>query len=267
MQDVLWPVRGVWLFLRHPRWWIRPLAGMFLSLCAIIGLGIFTAWWLWPGAADVGWLYWWWSLFAVGMGCAVVVITWVVSLPVLMSLLLEDLARQVLRYTKQYPVTFPHLTGSEKLSDLATGIEKMSEAELPMLPGLLASLRVLGGTLVPRLGWMGASLLSGIVVPPSGIVVSALGMGHIACIDACDIALSLHGLDGEHRLSALRAHRNEIRQAALTAGVLNLGLAATIIGWIVWLPGIVVGAVLQTQSWAEISKTSTPSIAPPTSVS
>ena len=235
---------------------------MFFSLCAFIGLGITTAWWLWPSAADVGWLYWWWSLFAVGMGCAVVVIAWVVSLPVLMSLLLEDLARRVLRYTKQHPDILSRPVGTEKLSDLATGIQKISQAELPMLPGVLASLKVLGGTLVPRLGWMGASILSGLVVPPSGIVVSALGMGHIACIDACDIALSLHGLNGERRLSALRAHRNEIRQAALSAGVLNLGLAATIIGWVVWLPGIVVGAVLQTQNWAELSVPTTPSITP-----
>ncbi len=231
---------------------------MFFSLCAFIGLGISTAWWLWPGEADIGWFYWWWSLFAVGMGCAIVVVAWVVSLPVLMSLLLEDLACQVLRYIKQHPEILSHREGAGKLSDLATGMEKMSQTELSMLSGLLASLKVLGGTLVPRLGWMGASLLSGLVVPPSGIVVSALGMGHIACIDACDIALSLHGLDGEHRLSALRAHRNDIRQAALTAGVLNLGLAVTIIGWIVWLPGIVVGAVLQTQSWAELSVPTTP---------
>lgn len=234
---------------------------MFLCLCAFIGLGISTAWWLWPSEADSGWLYWWWSLFAVGMGGVVVVSAWVASLPVLMSLLLEDLARQVLHYIKQNGVPLTHLGAVETSSNVVTGIDKVLHNELPMLPGVLASLKVLGGTLVPRLGWMGASLLSGLVVPPSGIVVSALGMGHIACIDACDIALSLHGLDGERRLLALRAHRNEIRQAALTAGMLNLGLAATIIGWIIWLPGIVVGAVLRTQSWAELSVLPTSSVA------
>jgi hypothetical protein len=118
-----------------------------------------------------------------------------------------------------------------------------------MVPGLLASLKVLGWTMPTRLGWMGTSLVSGLIVPPLGVVVSALGMGHVACIDAIDIALSLRGFDGHHRLAALKAHRNEIRQAALTAGMLHLGLSATIIGWVLWLPGIVVGAALRTRAW------------------
>jgi hypothetical protein len=78
-------------------------------------------------------------------------------------------------------------------------------------------------------------------------------MGHIACIDACDIALSLHGLDGQHRLDALISHRSDLRQAGIMAGLLNLGLAMTVIGWVLWLPGIVVGAVIRTQSWSELS--------------
>jgi hypothetical protein len=56
-------------------------------------------------------------------------------------------------------------------------------------------------------------------------------------------------------LQALVAHRKEIRQAALTAGITNLGLGATVIGWLVWLPGIVVGAVLRTRAWEEIALT------------
>jgi hypothetical protein len=258
MQDILWPVRGALLFLRHPSWWIRPLASMLLSLCAFIGLGIGTAWWLWPGEADAGWLYWWWSLFAIGMGCVVVVVMWVVMLPMIMSFLLEDLARQVLRYTKQHGTHLPHLGRAEQLSTIVTGIDKIQHQELPMVPGLLATLKVLGGTLIPRMGWIGASFVSGLIVPPTGVVVSALGMGHIACIDACDIAMSLHGFDGQRRLSALRAHRVEIRQAALAAGLLNLGLAVTVIGWVIWLPGVIVGAVLRTQSWDEIALPLTP---------
>jgi hypothetical protein len=248
MQEVLWPIRGAWLFLRHPQWWIRPLVGMSLALATFIGLGVSTAWWLWPIQAEVGWLFWWWSLFAVGMGFAVVVMAWVLSLPILMSLLLEDLARRVLIYLKQNAgVAPPKISSSTEHQH-----QPLTPSELPLIPGVLASLKVLGGTLVPRVGWMGASLVSGLIIPPSGVVVSALGMGHIACIDACDIALSLHGLNGERRLAALRAHRNEIRQAALTAGIVNLALAVTVIGWVIWLPGIVVGAVLRTQEWEEL---------------
>jgi hypothetical protein len=147
-------------------------------------------------------------------------------------------------------VTLPTIHGEK---NLAAVLQSLQEKELPILQSLLASLKVMGGTLLPRLGWMGASFVSGFIVPPAGVVVSAVGMGHIACIDACDIALSLHGLDGQHRLDALISHRSDLRQAGIMAGLLNLGLAMTVIGWVLWLPGIVVGAVIRTQSWSELS--------------
>ena len=152
------------------------------------------------------------------------------------------LPRKANAYSKDHAHALPSLGA-------AAGIERAMSHELPLVPGLLASLKVLGWTLPVRFAWMGSSLISGLIVPPLGVVISALGMGHIACIDAIDIALGLRGFDGKQRLAALKEHRNEIRQAALTAGLLHLGLAATIIGWVLWLPGVVVGAALRTRSW------------------
>lgn len=243
MDDVLWPLRGVLLFLRSPRWWVRPMLGMMLALAAFIGLGIGVAWWLWPLAETTGWTWWLYAGIAVGLALAAVVVAWVLLLPLLLSFLLEDLARKANAYAKA------HVRPGE-LDALVTAPRAASH-ELPMVPGLLASLKVLGGTLPVRLGWMATSFLSGLIVPPLGIVISALGMGHIACIDSIDIALGLRGFDGRQRLAALKEHRNEVRQSALTAGLLHLGLAATIIGWVVWLPGIVVGAALRTRAWED----------------
>jgi hypothetical protein len=224
------------LFLRSPRWWIRPILGMTLALAAFIGVGIAVAWGMWPGPMDTG-LWWWvWALVAVGVATASVLVVWVLLLPLLISFLLEDLARRASLYARSRDAAFP---GTD-------------HGELAILPGMLASVKVLGATLPTRLGWMGGSFASGLVVPPLGVVVSALGMGHIACIDAVDIALGLRGLDGGERLAVLRAHRNDIRQAAFAAGLLHLGLAATVIGWVLWLPGIVVGAAMHTRSWERV---------------
>lgn len=261
MDDVLWPLRGVVLFLRSPRWWVRPIIGMVLTLAAFAGLGIGFAWWLWPHESVTG--VWWWLYagIAVGLAVAAVVVAWVLLLPIVLSFLLEDLARKANAYAKEHGV--PSLGAAESLAGVVAGIDRAASHELPTVPGLLASMKVLAGTLPLRLGWMGTSFLSGLVVPPLGIVVSALGMGHIACIDAIDISLGLRGFDGHHRLAALKAHRNEVRQAALTAGLLHLGLSATIVGWLLWLPGIVVGAALRTRAWNDArGELPAPAVAP-----
>lgn len=264
MDDVLWPLRGVLLFLRSPRWWVRPIIGMLLAFAAYIGVGLGVAWSLWPAPETTGLWWWMYAGIAVGVAVAAVLAAWVLTLPVLLSFLLEDLARKANAYAKDHANTLPSLGAAESLAGVVAGIDRAASHELPMVPGLLASLKVLGWTMPTRLAWMGSSLVSGLVVPPLGIVVSALGMGHIACIDAIDIALGLRGFDGQHRLAALKAHRNEIRQAALTAGLLHVGLSATIIGWVLWLPGVVVGAALRTRSWTD-ERGGQPSVAVPPS--
>ncbi len=253
MEEVLWPLRGVLLFLRSPRWWIRPILGMLLALAAYIGLGLGVAWSLWPAAETTGLWWWMYAGIAVGLAVAAVLAAWVLLLPIVMSFLLEDLARKANAYAKEHAQALPSLGPAESLAGVMADIDRGASHELPTVPGLLASLKVVGATLPTRLTWMGSSLVCGLVVPPLGIVVSALGMGHIACIDAIDISLGLRGFDGNHRLAALKAHRTQIRQAALTSGMLHLGLSATGIGWVLWLPGIVVGAALHTQSWNDAS--------------
>ena len=263
MEDVLWPLRGVLLFLRSPRWWIRPILGMLLALAAYIGIGLGVAWSLWPAPETTGLWWWMYAGIAIGLAVAAVLAAWVLTLPILMSFLLEDLARKANAYAKDHAQALPSLGALESFAGVEGGVDRAASHELPMMPGLLASLKVLGWTMPTRLGWMGISLVSGLIVPPLGVVISALGMGHIACIDATDIALGLRGFNGHDRLAALKTHRNEIRQAALTAGLLHLGLSATIIGWVLWLPGIVVGAALRTRSWTDAGGGQPLAAAPP----
>jgi hypothetical protein len=246
MDEILWPLRGVLLFLRSPRWWLRPMLGMVLAMGALFGIGIGIAWWLWPLEHVTG--VWWWLYagMAIGLAVASVVIAWALFLPLLMSFLLEDLARKANAYAKEH---VPVSSAAPALAGAGGGFERAESQELATMPGILASLKVLGGTLPVRLGWMGTSLITGLIIAPLGVVVSALGMGHIACIDAIDISLGLRGFNGRQRLEALKAHRNEVRQSALSAALLHLGLTASVVGWVFWLPGIVVGAALRTRSW------------------
>ncbi len=236
------------------------MLGMALAMAAFFGLGISIAWWLWPLEHVTGMWWWLYAGMAIGLAVAAVVVAWVLLLPLLISYLLEDLARKANAYAKEHAAHLPVSGSAPPLSPAGAGMERAESHELATMPGILASLKVLGGTLPVGMGWMGTSLITGLIIAPLGVVVSALGMGHIACIDAIDIALGLRGFNGRQRLEALKAHRNEVRQSALTAGLLHLALSATIIGWVLWLPGIVVGAALRTRSWPDTRHDAAPPV-------
>lgn len=192
-----------------------------------MGLAVIVLWWRWPTAEVTGWSKWFAILFALGQASAAAVAAWLVILPLLLSLAMEDLVRKVQRQA---------------------GVEPM---ELPLMSSLLATLRMMLNTLPLRLGWAGAGIILGIFLGPVGAVVGAIGMGQIACLDALDLGLSLRGLDGLSRLAALKAHKSERLQAGLLAGLSNLVFAATFILWPLWLPGLVTGAAKRVLEWPE----------------
>jgi hypothetical protein len=222
----LWPLSGCWLFLRSPRWWLRPLLATALGWLTLVGIFAGVVLWRWPAADAVGWTRIWEISLAMGQASAGVLVGWLVVMPILMSLAMEDLARQVLR---------------------RAGIET---EELSVWRSLWATARVVINTLPMRLGWAGAGVVLGVFAGPVGAIVGALGMGQVACLDAYDLALSLRGLDGRARLRLLAERRSDRRSAGIMAGILNLLLAASVVLWPLWLPGLVVGAAREVARWS-----------------
>lgn len=220
-----WPLTGIWLFLRSPRWWFRPLIASLLGWLALLGLAIGMLWLRWPVAEVGGWGWWWQVFLAIGFAGAALVAGWLVVLPIVMSLAMESLARAALR---------------------AAGVEPV---ELPVWRSVGAGLRVMGNTLPMRLGWAGAGVALGLVLGPVGAVVGAIGMGQVACLDALDLALSLRGLDGIARVRVLAARRRARLEAGALAGIANLLAATTLVLWPLWLPGLVVGAAQEVATW------------------
>lgn len=227
MSDALWPARGLWSFLNRPAWWGRPMLAMLVTLLLLIAASTAIGWWWWPTAETTGWSWWWQMGRALGLAGVAALVTWMLVLPLLMAVALEALARAVQVRAGAAPTPEP----------------RMSVA-------VLAGLRVLMGTLHIRLGCL-LLALSGAFLGPLGLVIGGLSMAFIACIDAIDIALSVRGLNGAQRLRALRSHRGEVWLGALSAGTLNLVLLPTGIGWLIWLPGLVVGAAEQVLGWDE----------------
>ncbi len=247
MSAVLWPLRGLVRFLAAPALWWRPLV---VTAALALGLGVVAGavlWWRWPGSATTGWHAWLGGAAALGQAVAAVLLCWLVAAPLVIGLALDALVRQVQRR---------HGAGAA--------------VELSAGPALFAGLRVVGGTLAPRLlcGLGGATL--GWCAGPAGAVLASFGLAYLACLDALDSGLAARGLDGAHRLAALRAHRAEVVVAGVVAGALGLALAATVVGWLLWLPALMVGAATRVLTWPEAADESAgtavgaaPALSPP----
>ena len=227
MSDALWPARGLWSFLSRPSWWGRPMLAMLVALLLLIAAASAIGWWWWPTAEITGWSWWWQMGRALGFAGVGALLTWMLVLPVLMAVAFEALARAVQVRAGSPPPPEP-----------------------PIARAVLASLRVVANTLHVRLGCL-LLALAGAFLGPLGLVLSALAMGLTATIDVLDNALAVRGLNGLQRLRAIQAHGSELWQGAFAAGTLNLVLLPTGIGWLIWLPGLVVGAAERVLSWDE----------------
>ncbi len=235
MGATLWPIEGLLRFLRTPRWWLRPLAAMAVGWLVLLSLAILAGWWAWPVATVKGLWYALAVAKAVGVGFATLLLAWALLLPLLMSFAFEALVRLAQRADGAAPTM-----------------------ELGLHAGIGGSLRVLAGTLLPRLLWPLSGFALSLAVGPIGIVVSVIGLAHIAAIDSLDLAMAVRGLSGSDRLVALRAHRGELWQGTLVAALLNFGLGAMVIAWILWLPGLAVGAARLVLGWSEVLAHSAP---------
>jgi len=228
MRDCLWPLRGVLRFLASPTWWLRPALSMVAAGAALGLIGVAVLWWRWPPSSVTGWHAWLAGAMAIGQAAAAILCAWLALAPLLVAWAMDALVLDV-----------HHRAG-------------VAHRPLPgVWAGMLASGRVMAGTLVPRLGGGVGGVVVSLCAGPAGAVIAAIGMAYVACLDAIDAALAARGLDGAQRLQALRNHRFEVLMASLVAGVLNLALAATVVLWIVWLPGLVVGAAQLVLGWSE----------------
>jgi hypothetical protein len=230
MTDALWPLTGLLRFASTPAWWLRPLCVAAALGSALLATAVAVAWWRWPGAEATGWHAWLGGAFAIGQAAAVVLACWLVLMPLILGLIMDALVHQVHRHHGVPAVILP-----------------------AAWPALLASLRVTAGTVTPRLLWGVGGVVLSLCAGPIGAVLAAFGIAHIACLDALDLGLAARGLDGAARLRALHAHRQEVLVGSLVAGALNLALAATVIGWLLWLPALVTGAAKEVLGWPEVA--------------
>ncbi|NRA90680.1 MAG: hypothetical protein HRU43_06100 [Simkaniaceae bacterium] len=113
----------------------------------------------------------------------------------------------------------------------------------------VSSIQVIFRTLGWRLFWPLLTLIAIFFFGPLSMFIAQIGMGHIAVIDACDLALTIQGEPVSKRVQALKKRVIPILLSGFVAGVLSMILTTTIIGWLFWLPGVYVGCTLWTLQW------------------
>ncbi|MBA3685939.1 MAG: hypothetical protein H0W72_11970 [Planctomycetes bacterium] len=230
MTPLTWPLKGVGLYLNRPQLWGWPLLAMLGALIVIGGTFASILVWQWPLSHEVvGW--WRWLLGVVGAfgkagGLALAL--WLIGLPVLLGAACEQVAKRIQDDAGAPP------------------------AEAGLALSMAATLRVVLNTLHVRLAWMAVAIIAMFVTGPFGLLVGALAVAHVACIDAVDVALAMRGFSGAERLQLMDRHRPWLRQGALSAAALSVALGATVVGWLFFLPGLVAGASLMVLDWPEV---------------
>ena len=214
-----WPLVGLFWVLRRPGVWLQPIVGLTLVGLITIAGGILTGWLAWPGPTS-GWLEWLLRVsLALGAGLAASVSSAALLTPLLMNLVLDNVAARVRQEAGQ-PLS-------------AT----------PLLASFTATVFLVLHTLPERLGWTLLAFAGGFT-GPFAVPIAAYAWSRIATADAFDTALAAEGADLPTRRAARRRHRHALRLGSLSAGGLQLGLALLIIAWLLWLPALVAGAAL-----------------------
>ena len=219
MTEIWWPIDGLRWFVLHPRLWWRPLLVHGVALVMLLACGVGTALHLWPHDGPWYW-YAFYACLALGLGVVSMGLLWLVLVPVMLAPVLDSLAIAVFR---------------------ERGVESH---ELPFFVAVHAGLRVVWRTLPLRLGWLALGLV-GAFLGPLGPFLSSIAVGRIAVVDAYDIALGAQGFTSDQRLAFYASRGPFFSGSALTAGLLQVGLAFTLLGWLLWMPALVCGAALR----------------------
>jgi len=225
MNSLLWPWHGLQRFVKTPRWWFNALLG---SAGGLIGVGVIATvlvWWYWP-AAD--------GDQQPGLGA------WFGVASKVISALVGFLAL-VLPFTKG---------GAGRA--LLRPVLRTQGIDIDKRAGkrsFTAQLRYLLMTAGWRVFWVVAVVAAAWYHRYLGMVVGLWALGHLMCTDACDQALMLRGREFAERRWALAKRSPLLLAAGALAGALAGLLGITVFGWLLWAPGVFIGAALWVAEW------------------
>lgn len=219
---------GLKYFSQHPSLWLNPIILSLFLFFALILVFFMVLLFTWPHAQGVDWWVYVLHIFrSIGYSLAGVLVAFIIAIPILIALAIDRMVRKI------YQIE---------------GITFQAEG---FLRSTFSTMATMLKTLFWRIFWPIIGILSSLLFGPIGIFIAAIGMGHLAAIDGCDLALSIQGLNAKKRMQAYHAHFRDIFFCGCIGGVLSLILCFTIVGWLIWIPAMFCGMAIWTLSWPE----------------
>ena len=164
---------------------------------------------------------WWTTIWqasrSVGLGLAAGLVTWLICLPIAMSLAFEQLQQHIL-----------------KKRQIAAPGESMVSGVINSARSLLSGLR---GQII----WIILTFVLSWIMPPLAIFTGAWSIAHALCRESFACCLTLCGMPYAERKRQLYLQQHGILFEGLSAAILKALLMITVIGWLFWLPSVFCG--------------------------
>jgi len=218
------PWRGLSYFLAHPKWWALPIFATLMVSVFVLSVALGLGWWLWPHNADgidIGWwTYLWQAGRSIGIALAAGLITWMIALPIAMSLAFEHLQQRIF---KQYAIATP----GESL-----------------LGGINSAVRSVISGLKAQLLWLVITLILSFIFPPLAIISGVWSIAYSVSRESYLSCLALRGVPYKQRQVFIQQQQSQLLAQGLSAAALQAILLLTLIGWVFWLPALFCGAAI-----------------------
>lgn len=224
---VMFPFKGSAYFLTHPRYWPLQLLAMLCLLVLLIGAFVGVLMWTWPHEATSWWPHLWGILKSIGFAAVATLLAFIVFMPLLLTLALDKMVRKMLMELKAF-----------------------KKEEVTFLKSVYSSTVIFFRTLFWRIFWPVIGLIGALFLGPFGAFLAWVGIGHLAVIDGVDLTLALQGYDTKTRLLAYKERKGQIFCMGVSAGCLSMLLSFTILGWLIWVPGVIAGCTLWVMEWS-----------------
>ncbi len=229
---LIYPFRGSTYFLTHPRYWPLQLTAMFVLMVLLIGAFAGVLIWTWPHEVIGWWPHVWGILKSIGFSTVAVLVAFIIFMPLLLTLALDKMVRKMLIELNAY-----------KKEDVA------------FFKSVYSSSIIFFKTFFWRIFWPIVGLFSALFLGPFGAFLALVGIGHLAVIDGVDLTLALQGYDTKTRIKAYKERKGQIFCMGISAACLSMLLSFTILGWLIWVPGVIGGCALWVMEWRHPLKT------------
>lgn len=219
-----YPYSGTGYFLTHPRYWWLQLFAMLILTVLLLALFAGVLLWTFPNVHQPFWPVFWGILKSVGYASCSALVGFIVLMPLLLTLALDKMVRRMLQ--------------ESNAQFKSVGFFK----------SVYSSTVIFFKTFFWRLFWPVVGIIGALFFGPIGAFVAQVGIGHLAVIDGVDLTLALMGFDTRYRIDKYKELRGQIFKMGFSAGCLSMLLSITILGWLIWVPGVIAGCALWVMS-------------------